>query len=1217
MVDAIITSILDVTLSKVISIAEEQINIQLGFKDELNNLIESLAMTRAFLRDAETKQVDEPVQIWLKQLRKIASEADDLLDELAYEDLRRKVEPQIPQVRKKVCCCFPIFENPNVFSFKMPRTVKRINKSFDNINDRALKYGLQQRVHMLPALSKGGETTHSFVDSSEVVGREADVSNIIDLLIASSTRQAFSITSIVGMAGLGKTTLAKLVCKNKKIENYFNKIMWVCVSENFDVERILQEMFEALIGQTCDMKNRSAMLEKIQKALKGKTYLLILDDVWDEEFGTWKDLRGCLFGINENKRSSILVTTRSENVAVIRDAPQENRYHLMSLRDDECWAIIKKRAFQNISISSELEDIGTDIARKCGGLPLVANVIGGTMSNKWDIDEWVSLRDSSHWGPLQKNEGILGALRLSFDRLPSPSLKQCFVYCSIFPKDFLIRKEQLIQLWMAEGFLQQVEGNSPLAYEDIGNEYFNNLLSNSLLQDVKMDRRGSITGCKMHDLVHDLAQLIRDSETGNVPHSQLQNEFDGVKLWHSLFSKSRFFHIEADFKGLRVLSFCDAKINSLPDSIGRLKHLRYFDISNNPISRLPNSITQLYHLQTLRLLHNISFREFPEEMKNLVSLRHLNINYGFNVPDEIGSLTNLRTLPIFDVGIGERSRIGELRCLSELGGKLKIYGLQNVRNKEEARRAKMWEKKKLHKLVYGWGNGREGYNNHAEVLEELEPHSNLKSLEILFYMGENNPSWLVRKSVNASFQHINLVELRLSWCEKLKNVPTLGQYPKLKFLEIWGLKNVRCIGNEFYSNNNSGDITLFPALEKFTLRKMDKLKEWLDVEPTIPTFPSLKELSIKDCPNLSRVPLMNRFSSLEILSTENCWECLIGEGLFTLRKLELDGCLRLSSIPSVEGGSSKIEEVHLKTCRGPSKIEEGLLASTCLRRVRIYFCHELTFIPLSPGSESLLELDMRWNAELREIDGGLSACTRSESLCIEDCRNLISIPSIDGFSSLLTLELIKCKGLTSLPSGLGTCTSLQKLNIRDCTNLKSIPEDVGQLRSLQDLYIKDCQNLKSFSEESLGYLTRLKKLELGPFSKELEEFPGLSSIRHLHSSLKKLTLNGWKKLSSLPDQLQHLTALERLEILNFSGVKALPDWLGSLSSLQSLEIRSCKNLELLPSKEAMQRLSNLRNLSILNCPRLKENSAERSKISHIPHIDFGMSERPVCVAFER
>ncbi|XP_022722656.1 putative disease resistance RPP13-like protein 1 [Durio zibethinus] len=557
-------------------------------------------------------------------------------------------------------------------------------------------------------------------------------------------------------------------------------------------------------------------------------------------------------------------------------------------------------------------------------------------------------------------------------------------------------------------------------------------------------------------------------------------------------------------------------------------------------------------------------------MKILVSLRHLHISYTVQVPDEIGCLTSLRTLQIFEVGTNRRWGIGQLGCLSELGGKLAISSLQNVRNKEEAQGTKMWEKKKLQKLECQCKSGRNGSRNDEEVLEGLEPHSNLKSLTIWNYNAENNPSWLVRKSVSGpsanSFQPIiNLVELNLFYCENLKNLPTLGQNPNLRFLRIRDLYNVRCIGNEFYMNNNSCDsgdekkpITLFPASEKFSLVDLKEVKEWLDIEPGVPTFPSLKKLEIVGCDKLSSVPVMSRLSSLEILTIAFCGGLsLIGDGLFpsSLKNLAIQECRKLSSIPSVEGGISFLQELRVKGCDELSKIEEGQIASTCLRDVYIWKCPKLT-----------------------------------------------SIPSIDGCCSFLSLSLDGCEGLTSLPSGLGTCTSLRDLYISNCTNLKSIPEDVCQLQSLLNLYIRYCENLKSIPEGSLGCLTRLKTLELGPFSEELEEFPGLGSIHHLHSSLENLILVGWEKLSSLPDQLQQLTAPDELWIWNFSGVKALPEWLGNLSSLRSLYICDCENLGHLPYKEAMQRLSILKQLSIVGCPRLKGNFAEQSKISHIPNI---------------
>ncbi|XP_039026049.1 disease resistance protein RGA2-like [Hibiscus syriacus] len=508
-------------------------------------------------------------------------------------------------------------------------------------------------------------------------------------------------------------------------------------------------MLESLTRKPCEIKNQDVVLREIQKELKEKSFLLVLDDVWDEDIKNWEDLRG------------------------IRETPPGHRHHLKEVIDEECWSIIKERAFGNSPLLPEMEAIGRDIAHRCGCVPLVATVIGATMCNKWDRDEWSSLRDSSIWGSLEKNEGIVRILRLSFDRLSSPSLKQCFAYCSIFPKGFRIQRDQLIQLWMAEGFLQQPKGSSQLAFEDIGNDYFNDLLSNSLLQDEEKDLYGCITSCKMHDLVHDLAHPFHIS-----------------------------FHMVIDFKGLRVLKFGGVGVESLPDSIGELKHLRYFDISGTYIRRLPMCIRQLYLLETIRLLWCFDLGHLPGGMKSLVNLRHLYINYQRHVPVEVGCLTSLITLPLFVVGRERGRGIEELGFLVELGGELVIDDLQNVRDKEEARGARLWEKKKLHKLQYRWNfRWNLGFGTDEEV---LEPHSNLKSLIIEYYEGEYCPSWLQGKigggDPSSSFQPMNLVELKLIHCKNVKNLPPLGQYPNLKFLEIEGLHSVRGIGNEFYMN---------------------------------------------------------------------------------------------------------------------------------------------------------------------------------------------------------------------------------------------------------------------------------------------------------------------------------------------------------------------------------------------------------------------------------
>ncbi|GLU17929.1 hypothetical protein SLE2022_342720 [Rubroshorea leprosula] len=424
-------------------------------------------------------------------------------------------------------------------------------------------------------------------------------------------------------------------------------------------------------------------------------------------------------------------------------------------------------------------------------------------------------------------------------------------------------------------------------------------------------------------------------------------------------------------------------------------------------------------------------------------------------------------------------------------------------------------------------------------------------------MGENFPSWIMT-NVNgsgASFLLNNLVELKLRAWHNCSYIPSLGLLPSLKNLQISEFKKVRSLGHKFYTTRSSTQgrvesIKLFPVLRKLTLKDMESLGEWVEVDNNAVTgskveivFPCLEELHVRGCPEL-KTWSMGGFSSHHRLS-----------------KLEIDQCPELIVIPSINGLSS--------------------LKSLSLER-----CEALTCLP-----------------------SGVGSCFSLENLSILFCNKLTSITSIDELLSLKTLKIVACVGLTCLPSRLGSCNSLESLDISYCQNLTSIPKDVGRLESLTCLTISYCSGLRSIPDECLGCLTSLKELDMGPFCSELEEFPGCSSIHHLQASLEILSLSGWDKIKYLPHQLQHLTSMKKLILREFNGLEALPEWLGNLSSLQRLEIWSCSNLAHLPSVQAMRSLSNLQSLWISGCPRLEErceneSSPEWSKISHIPKTEL-------------
>ncbi|KAL4631969.1 hypothetical protein ACB092_04G017900 [Castanea dentata] len=1214
MAEHVLSVVVDGVIANAMSLASEHISSVWGFKEEIGKLQVSLTKIQALLHDAEKKQLhDESVKIWLRQLKDVAYEADDVLDEYDYEILRQKAETQ----NKMKVRSFFSSSNRFVFHVKMAKRIKTINQSLDGIKNDVPLLGLRESLNPIPQSGLDRETD-SFIDGLEVVGRRDDVSKIVKLLIGANNPQVISVIPIVGMAGLGKTTIAKLVYNDKLVKKHFDEKIWVCVSENFDVKRILREILEALDHNCSGLENKNAILQHLQKKLQGKRYLLILDDVWDEDREKWDSLRSSLLGINQNNGNNILVTTRKDNVAQIMKTSLIHK--LEKLSEDECWLIFKEKAFANerIPVTPDLEDIGRKIAKRCGGNPLAARVLGGMMYLKEDKSEWLLIQNSKTWDSMEDNNGVFPILKLSFDHLPTPSLKQCFAYCSIFPKDFIIEKKLLVQLWMAEGFLQTSK-RSFLVIEDIGNKYFDFLVANSLFQDLERDSYGDIRSCKMHDLVHDLALSISEGETFHLE----GNSWDDIDVPHirrlSLISDGHTTHAIPlsedgrgrlrtiflncvdlgdkllEFKCVRSLSLSGSCIKELPESIGKLIHLRLLCIKYTYIKLIPNSVTMLYNLQTLVIKNCHLLKELPKDLQNLINLRHIDIDHFY-----------IKQFPI-NMGQGE------------------------------------------------------GNNNDEDVLEGLQPHPNLKSLQIENFSGEKFPLWLLGSdNIRGGLLLFNhLLEIRLIYCRKCEKIPTLGHLPNLKVLKIQGMDNVRCIGTEFYSSYNgegssnsrsgSGRTVLFPALEKLVLTSMDNLVEWNGVmEPTAEIgmiFPRLEYLRILACKKLTSAP--HHFQSLKKVFIYKirgpAFEKIISE-LTTLTSLAIRSISELACLPehflqknrslmylSIRDCAdlesilprehlwpicTSLQSLSISGCDKLRTLPDALHNIHCLEKFEVS-CPNLRSFPSIQGIASLQRL--RISCSDKVLPTGLRSCISLQSLSIcncphlmripdlrewyslteliiGDCSSLIAIPDLKELPSLTQLVIWDCSNLILIPD-LKELSSLTKLAICGCHNLISIP-DIRELHSLTQLEIFDCQKLRCLPD-GLDFLTRLKYLKIGEFCQELDSFPSLNSIRH---SLEELHLYGWASLNSLPKEIQCFTALQTLRISGFGEMNALPEWLGNLSSLQWIYIENCKKLMYLPKMQAMRCLIKL---YIHNCPKLKErcaegSGAEWSKIAHIP-----------------
>ncbi|XP_068339290.1 disease resistance protein RGA2-like [Pyrus communis] len=1213
---AVFTFSVEGILSKVASLAAQELSLAWGFKAELKRLHHSLLTIQDFLQAVSDQPQDRVmvVEEWVRKLKAIAQEADDVLDEFEYEVVRRKVELQ-NHMKKKVLNFFSL-SNPFAFRLKMAHKIKNINQSLVDLKGEASFIGLvSKRIDATPRGNRWDRQTNAFIGRDEItVGREDDVSKIVtNLTDARYNQENLAVMAIVGMGGIGKTTLAKSVYNEDLIHKFFETKIWVCVSNTFDVNLILLQMLEQLNPTKVPSKdNQNALLMFLNEELKDKRYLLVLDDVWNEDSEKWNNLMECLFKLKSAGGSKIIVTTRSTKVASISEKLLR-RHGLEKLTVDECWSIMKKKAFPNSSahIVPQLKTIGMEIAENCGGIPLVAKVLGGILHTKNSIAEWLLFKESGIWNNLPKGEDrIMSVLKLSFDNLESPSLKQCFAYCSMFKKDFEIQRENLIQLWMAQGLLRPSLGESK-DMEDIGNEYFEILLQSSLFQDATLDYNGIISECKMHDLVHDLAKLVSrfESLTGDfhgidntdeirhvarVSSSILKTipERSAGKLRSLVFEEGEVpINILPRFKALRILNLSNANIEEFPTLVERLKHLRYLDISKTRFKLLPSSIGKLYNLQTLRAT-NCALQEFPKELQNLINLRHIYFDESTKFPQGLRWLTCLRTLPYFSVGNEIGRRIEELAGLKELKGELVVCNLEHVDNGEEAKKAKLEDKKKVCHLTLRWTRYRSTTNNNDEgdVLEGLQPHPDLESLSIENFMGDKFPLWMMSRPLQLN----NLKKIQLFGCNKCEAVPPLGHLPNLTELKISGMANLKSFGVIDYDLAPD----LFGScgsLERLIIRNCEKLRQLPD---GLDTLPFLEYLGIYRCPNLELIP--------------------ITQGMASLRRLEIYHCEQLSRLPSGLDYCTSLQKLVVHNCSGLSGPLSGLQGCTSLVELFIWRCNNLTSIEIKGGASltSLQKLTIRYCDELSSLPALPQHFPSLQQLYISECPKLSSfgvqsssieekcVSDLRAMIPLQQLRIEYCEGSESWVSGLQFPVSLEWLAINDFPNLEILPS-LDNLNSLCYLEIRNWRKLK-YLPAGLRWLSHLKKLQIGPFWEELDSFPdfGVGSLMHL----TMLDLWGWPKLKSLPQQIQHFTSLTDLMIVSFDGVETLPEWLGNLTSLTQLEIQDCKNLSNLPSVEAIQRLTELQILDISGCHPLLEQKCTRDsgtdwpKIAHIPNI---------------
>ncbi|XP_027367519.1 disease resistance protein RGA2-like [Abrus precatorius] len=815
MAESVLFSVAESLIGKLASRAMEEASLAMGVYDDLREMKQTISFIKAVLLDAEQKQhQNNQLREWLTQIKHVLYNAEDIVDDFECEALRKHVVKTQGSLSRKVRRFFSC-SNPIIYRLKMAHEIKEINKRLNKIATDRNNYGLQTNDVDTRVVHRR-ELTHSHVNASDVIGREQDKKNIIELLLQDDDGGSLSVISIAGIGGLGKTTLAKTVFNDNIIDESFELKMWVCVSDEFEPKKMLIKILNSaanLNQENYKDLEMEQLKNHVRNMLDGKKFLLVLDDVWNEDRVKWVEFKS-LIQIGA-KGSKVLVTTRSHDIAAMVGTKPSYSYPLKGLSEVDSMTLFIKWAFQEGEEKKypELLLIGKEIAKKCRGLPLAVRTLGCSLFSKVDAEEWKFVRDNEIWSLPQNNGDILPALKLSYDRLPS-YLKRCFSCFSFFDKDVIFSSFDVSALWEALGFLPSSMQNKTL--EDGCTHILHELRSRSFLQDF-VDHG---TTCKfmLHDLVHDLALYVSkdefqrvNSRTQNISESTQHLSFAEDSLLgqasfpiglrtiifpHRANNEASLNSLLSRCKYLRFLNISSSAYKSLPSSIGKLKHLRCLILQHNTeLSRLPDSVCKLQNLQVLRLHHCKNLEALPKGIENLINLRQLYLTFKQSSFPEIAKWTSLETLYLDSCdnlkSLFEGIQLPSLKCFIILScGSLKSLPFHAIPNLESL-------------VIFGCPK--------LELSKELD-----------------------------------------------ENIPSL----KLKFLGLCALPQLVTLPHWLRGSSNT-----LQSLVTIKCVNLEELPEWFS------TLICLKTLSFSDCPKLiSLSDNMHHLIKLEYLEIEYCPE---------------------------------------------------------------------------------------------------------------------------------------------------------------------------------------------------------------------------------------------------------------------------------------------------------------------------------------------------------
>ncbi|MQM17789.1 hypothetical protein Taro_050767, partial [Colocasia esculenta] len=1203
-VTSIICPVVDVFKNDIYAKAKEEFKCVFYLKDKMNGISDLVETIKRMDEDAEKKQLqDKVVRKWVRDRKNAGYDMEDVLCDyrvmVSTEDGQRVATRWMGRAKDglylacgiPLSCCVEI----NTPRIEIARRLRSIHEKLDGINQRKAELNLVQH-------SGGGSNESDATASREttaledkerpMIGRNELKTEIKEALLNSSRARTskLSIVCIVGVGGMGKTTLAQNIFNDEDVKAAFSLMKWLYVGDKFDCQGLLKKV----IGNSGQHGDLNDLHLTVAEKMKNESFLIVLDDAWLDNGEEWgRFLRPLSQG---DKGGAIIVTSRNSAVGTAIPHRTKKLYELEQMSDAECMEIFKSWAFmgQEAETYPDLKHLSEKVVRKLKGVPLAASMVGGFLGKHLhDRRQWINVAEVG-WPHADKDNVVDGVVGLSYLHLPS-HLKLCFAYCAMFPKGFRFRKETMVRMWIAQGYVEKPLGNELM--EHIGSDYFNELCQRSFLQLQSHEFYGD--HYIMHDLIHDFAVKVfteglqvgaSDTEDGasseEIRHLSVycsETEPPKLKILDNC-KKLRTLIVESDltiatlptdvfanFRYLRLLILNVDELSEFPDSIRHSQFLQYLDISRTKIRALPELVCDLVNLLFFILPDPCAL---PEGMNKLINLRFIKVG-DERVPqfEGIGQLTSLQQLSTFKVENKSGWMISELGGLNHLHGKLVVSGLQNVTHKKETKQAHLEKKVHLEELLLDWSEFSSVQREHvvagkvqkhlrndeeSQVLEGLLPPPHLKVLKIRKNRGARFPSWMEERCCPS------LVRLELDGCCNWECLPsTLGRFPSLKELRIRGASSVKKIGPEFYGGTGESGGGYFRRLEILELEEMSAWEEWEMPTGEINSggggrhvFPSLKELWIDECPKLLTLSPVLRH-------------------LTNLKELKVYNCPKLASFSAMLRHLTALEDLTIGGC-DQLVLDGGVAEDDTEDEATIFSSEQQPVVDSQVDQEENVINDV---VEIREIVEGQSPSPYlNKSLTLKNKRGA----QLQRWTKNKHHRLL--------------LSSLVTLRLDGCCNWECLPT-LGHLPSLEELTIVEADHVKKIGPKFYGetdvYFPRLEILELKEMSAWEEwdmpagEMEGGGRPSHLFPSLKELRIVECPKLPSLSPVLRHLTSLKSITISRCAELAFLLEeerddecgWL--LPSLQRLNIEECPKLASL--SPILRHSSNLEWIEIKKC----------------------------------